>query len=40
MIGGDDLHFVSRSAGPEAANAHGADMITFHTVKDFREFAY
>ena len=40
VIDGDDLQFVSRSAGPEAANAHGADMITFHTVKDFREFAY
>jgi len=40
VIDGDDLLFVSRSAGPQAANAHNADMVTFHTVTDFRKLIY
>jgi len=40
VIDGEALHFVSRSAGPEAANAHNADMVTFHTVEGFRRLAY
>ncbi len=40
VFDGDDLHWLSRSAGPEAQNAHNADMITFHTVRDFRALVY
>ncbi len=40
VIDGDDLHFVSRTAGPQAKNAHSADLITFHTVKSFRDLVY
>jgi hypothetical protein len=40
VIDGDDLHFASRSAGPEAANAHNANRVTFHTVRGFRETGY
>lgn len=40
VIDGQDLHFVSRSAGPEAMNAHSANMITFHTIRRFRDFRY
>jgi hypothetical protein len=40
VVDGDDLCFVSRSAGPQASNAHNADMITFHTVPGFRELRY
>jgi hypothetical protein len=40
VIDGEDLQVISRSAGPEAGNAHNADMITLHTVKKFRELVY
>ncbi len=40
VIDGDDLLFVSRSAGPEAANAHNANMVTFHSVQGFRQLVY
>jgi len=40
VFDGEDLHWLSRSAGPEAGNAHDADMITFHTVPRFRELVY
>ena len=39
-IDGENLHFVSRSVGPEAANAHNANLVTFHTVKRFRDAVY
>jgi len=40
IIDGDDLQIICRSAGPEAANAHNADMITSHTVRGFRDLVY
>ena len=40
VIDGDDLQVLCRSAGPEAENAHNADMITFHTVSNFRDLIY
>ncbi|MBA7581636.1 hypothetical protein ES708_23544 [subsurface metagenome] len=40
VFDGPDLHWLSRSAGPNARNAHDADMITFHTVRNFRELVY
>lgn len=40
VIDGDDLHFVSRTAGPKAKNAHSGNLVTFHTVKNFRDLVY
>jgi hypothetical protein len=40
VIDGHHLHFVSRTAGPEARNAHSANLVTFHTVKQFRDLVY
>jgi len=40
VIDGDDLHILSRSGDRRAANAHDTDLITFHTVADFRRLAY
>jgi hypothetical protein len=39
-IDGDDLHVLSRSGDARACNAHDGNLITFHTVKRFRELAY
>ncbi len=35
-----DLHVLSRSGDAHAKNPHDTDMITFHTVHDFRELVY
>lgn len=40
VIDGNDLHFVSRTAGPKAKNAHSADLVTSHTVHGFRDLIY
>jgi len=40
VIDGDDLHVLMRSADAEAKNAHNSNMITFHTIKRFRELVY
>lgn len=40
VIDGDDLHVLSRSGDARAKSAHDANLITFHTVKGFRELAY
>ncbi len=40
VIDGDDLHVLSRSGDENAASAHNGDMITFHTVKNFRDLVY
>ncbi|MFW5798063.1 MAG: sialidase family protein [Planctomycetota bacterium] len=37
---GDDLHVLSRSGDAEARTAHDGNIITFHTVKDFRRLVY
>jgi hypothetical protein len=37
---GDDLHVLSRSGDHRARSAHDGNLITFHTVKDFRELVY
>ena len=37
---GDDLHVLSRSGDHRAHSAHDGNLITFHTVKGFRELAY
>jgi hypothetical protein len=36
VIDGDDLHVLSRSGDERARTAHDGNLITFHTVKDFR----
>jgi hypothetical protein len=38
VIDGDDLHVLMRTA--DAKNAHNSNLITFHTVRDFRELVY
>lgn len=40
VIDGDDLHVLSRSGDERAADAHNGNIITFHTVKDFRALVY
>ena len=40
LIDGDDLHILSRSGDENAKSAHDGNMITFHTVKNFRSLAY
>ena len=40
IIDGDDLHILSRSGNMRAKSAHNGNIITFHTVRDFRELVY
>lgn len=40
IIDGDDLQILSRSGDKEAKSAHDGDLITFHTIKNFRELVY
>ncbi|HOX36962.1 MAG TPA: sialidase family protein [Candidatus Brocadiia bacterium] len=40
IIDGNDLHILSRSGDAQAKSAHDGDMITFHTVRDFRRLVY
>ncbi len=39
-IDGDDLHVLSRSGDARAKNPHDGNLITFHTVRNFRELVY
>lgn len=40
VIDGDDIHVLSRSGDARALDAHNGNLITFHTVKDFRALVY
>jgi hypothetical protein len=40
VIDGRDLHILSRSGNARAKNAHDGNLITFHTVRDFRRLIY
>jgi hypothetical protein len=40
VIDGEDLHVLSRSGDERAANAHDGNVITFHTVPQFRGLVY
>jgi hypothetical protein len=40
LIDGHDLHILSRSGDERASNAHNGNLITFHTIPDFRELVY
>ena len=40
VIDGDDLHVLSRSGDERAKSAHDTNLITFHTIHDFRKLVY
>jgi len=40
VIDGEDLQIVSRSGDEHARDPHNGNMITFHTIKDFRKLVY
>ncbi|NLS79288.1 MAG: exo-alpha-sialidase [Chloroflexi bacterium] len=40
VIDGDDLRILSRSGDARAKDAHNGNLITFHTVRDFRGLVY
>jgi len=40
VIDGDDLHVLSRSGDGAAESAHNTNVITFHTIRNFRELVY
>ncbi len=40
VIDSDDLHVLSRSGDARAKNAHDGNLITFHTVRRFRDLIY
>jgi hypothetical protein len=40
VIDGDDLQVLSRSGDEHAHDAHNGNMITFHTIHDFRRLVY
>jgi len=40
IIDGDDLHILMRTADADAKNAHNSNLITFHTVRHFRDLRY
>ena len=40
VIDGDDLRVLSRSGDERASDAHDGNLITFHTVRDFRSLVY
>jgi hypothetical protein len=40
VIDGEDLHVLSRSGDHRARTAHDGNLITFHTVRNFRDLAY
>jgi len=40
VIDGEDLHVLSRSGDLEAQSAHNGNIITFHTIRDFRRLSY
>ena len=40
IVDGDDLHILMRTADAQAKNAHNSNLITFHTVHNFRDLVY
>ena len=40
IIDGDDLLILMRTADADAKNAHNSNLITFHTVRNFRDLVY
>jgi len=39
-VDGEDLHVLSRSGDQRARSAHDGNLITFHTVRGFRDLVY
>ena len=39
-VDGEDLHILSRSGDHRARSAHDGNLITFHTVRGFRDLVY
>jgi hypothetical protein len=39
-VDGDNLCVLSRSGDSRAHSAHDGNLITFHTVRDFRQLVY
>lgn len=40
VIDGDDLHVISRSGDQNAHSPHNVNLLSFHTIKNFRRLAY
>ena len=40
VVDGEDLHVLSRSGDSRAKSAHDTNLITFHTIKKFRDLVY
>ena len=40
VIDGDDLYILSRSGDSLARSAHNGNIITFHTIRNFRRLVY
>ena len=40
VVDGPDLHVLSRSGDARAKSAHDTNLITFHTVEEFRGLIY
>ena len=40
VIDGDDLQILMRTADAAARNAHNSNLITFHTIRNFRDLRY
>tara|TARA_R110001592_G_scaffold34561_3_gene118767 strand:- start:433 stop:789 length:357 start_codon:yes stop_codon:yes gene_type:complete len=40
VIDGDDLRILSRSGDERAKDSHNGNLITFHSVADFRKLVY
>ena len=40
VIDGEDLHVLSRSGDERAHDAHNGNLITFHTIRNFRDLVY
>jgi len=40
VIDGEDLHVLSRSGDERAKNPHDGNLVTFHTVRGFRDLVY
>jgi hypothetical protein len=40
VVDGEDLHVLARSGDGRALSAHDTNLITFHTVRRFRDLVY
>jgi len=40
VVDGADLHVLSRSGDHRARPAHDGNLITFHTIRNFRDLVY